>query len=94
MTDTRTIDADELKKQIQKQAKFVREEGNKMWAGAFGAALYFINKCPTLDVSPVIRCKDCKHYRSYEDTWDCMRSGGLENAYPEDYCSYGERRGE
>lgn len=45
---------------------------------------------PAEDVVEVVRCKDCKHYRTDEDGW-CIYH---EDCYlkPDDYCSYGERR--
>lgn len=46
-----------------------------------------INNAPTVDAVPVVRCKDCKYW----DYGDCYR---LELSRPDDFCSYGERRGE
>ena len=46
------------------------------------------------DVVPVVRCKDCIHYR--KDTFWCdMNSqdrGEYFNWYEDDFCSYGERK--
>ena len=56
-------------------------------------------QAPTADVVEVVRCKDCKHCTLTEegehahDDIVCdyfMTDGMLDN----DYCSYGERRGE
>lgn len=56
----------------------------------------------TVDAVPVVRCKDCKHCRelnrkdrieeAYADgvLWCTNQSDGV---WPDDYCSYGERRG-
>lgn len=60
------------------------------------------------DVVPVVRCKDCKHTRkktSYEEalyieeTVMCIKEdpfGGTADTamMPDDFCSYGEKRGE
>lgn len=46
------------------------------------------------DAVSVVRCKECKHW------WECKpRDGGdcdhyEMNTKPDDYCSYGERKGE
>lgn len=56
---------------------------------------------PTADVVPVVRCKDCKWWvREGNDSFgyamfcdhDCSLGGqGIKK--PDDYCSYGERKG-
>ena len=46
------------------------------------------------DVVEVVRCKDCKHYRNTDCGYMC---GFWEDWLPtedDDFCSYGERRGE
>ena len=40
--------------------------------------------------SEVVRCKDCKHYS--KDTLTCGYAIYSSNWYPEDFCSYGERK--
>ena len=47
-------------------------------------AKYMLDKMPTIDAVPVVRCKDCKH--RFKDSW-CE--------YVDDdnfYCAYGERK--
>ena len=52
---------------------------------------------PAADVAPVVRCKDCKHYdlgvclKIYSD--GNMHTEAWQSRRPEDFCSYGERRG-
>ena len=44
---------------------------------------------------PVVRCKDCKHYRSvagYIDGYCHMAEWYRRYQYPDDYCSRGERK--
>ena len=65
-------------------------------------ALPIVAAAPTVDAVPVVRCKDCKHCRelnrkdlveeAYADgvLWCMNQSDGV---WPDDYCSYGERRG-
>lgn len=43
----------------------------------------------TEDVVKVVRCKDCKFYGNGDCSVQSVRS-----MYPNDYCSYGERRGD
>lgn len=60
-----------------------------------------VEKAPTVDAVPVVRCKDCKWWvREGNDSFgyamfcdhDCSLGGqGIKK--PEDYCSYGERKG-
>ena len=48
----------------------------------------FVSTMPSADVQPVVRCKDCKWF--YEDRW-CARY--LKSFLPDDFCSYGKRKG-
>lgn len=48
-----------------------------------------------VDAVEVVRCKDCKHWKSDDDIGHCENPDGLDNyARPDDFCSYGERRAE
>ena len=53
------------------------------------------------DVLPVVRCKDCKHYKEFRTKRNkqimrlCCRMGKNDMEYsvkPDDFCSYGERK--
>lgn len=46
-----------------------------------------LNAISPADVAPVVRCKDCKHYRQPSD---CDLFDGLVESSPEAFCSYGE----
>lgn len=50
---------------------------------------------PAEDVSPIVRCKDCKHFGHMiaEGKYSCKN---LELPYckAEDFCSYGEKKGD
>lgn len=48
-----------------------------------------ISDTPTVDAVPVVRCKDCKYTGG---DFVCYR-GVMVQHKPEDFCSYGERRG-
>lgn len=47
-----------------------------------------IDNAPTVDAVPVVRCKDCKH----EFGGSCIICG-FQKRKPDDFCSYGERKG-
>lgn len=46
------------------------------------------------DVAPVVRCKDCKHRTKNGNCGHPRHHGILPSAYPYDFCSYGEKKGE
>lgn len=54
--------------------------------------------CPTIDAVPVVRCKDCKHYKPpkvsahyVNHTQYCTRVVTMKVS-PDSFCSYGERK--
>lgn len=59
-------------------------------------------KLPAADVTPVVRCKGCKHYRNYPNGLCYLHTEPKTNARgysgeavcvePDDFCSYGERK--
>lgn len=60
-----------------------------------GWVLRLIRQIPTIDAVPVVRCKDCKHGKTWENAW------GIEgfkcdllcvDLSPEAFCSYGVRK--
>lgn len=54
-----------------------------------------VNKAPTVDAVPVVRCKDCEY--SYESilSWTCTKGPCVDCIVPEDFfCQYGKRREE
>lgn len=52
------------------------------------AAEQLLDEIPAADVAPVVRCKDCKH----EFGGSCIICG-FQKRKPDDFCSYGERKG-
>ena len=56
-----------------------------------------INNQPTVDAVEVVRCKDCKHSRvaSFGERY-CNRDKTVElgELKEDDFCSYGEKKGE
>lgn len=64
------------------------EEMHK-WCDPCGSGIEAILAVPTADVVPVVRCKECKWTGG---DFVCYR-GVMVQHKPEDFCSYGERRG-
>ena len=69
-------------------------------------AKMMLDHMDTVDAVPVVRCKDCKHFKSYGTTslridgknikagW-CHRRARYDEEYrmpPDGFCSYGERK--
>lgn len=76
------------------------------WAHAEERFLNRIEDAPTVDAVPVVRCKECKHFKNYGKTsllidgknikagW-CHRRARYDEEYrmpPDGFCSYGEPR--
>ena len=74
----RLIDADKLERQ-----EYWGNERCFDYVDAEG-----IDNAPTVDAVEVVRCKDCKH----EFGGSCILCG-FQKRKPEDFCSYGERKG-
>lgn len=89
---SRLIDADKLEKQ--------EYWGNERCFDYVDAE--DIDNAPTVDAVPVVRCKDCKHYRNYANGLCYIHTEPKTNARgysgeavcvePDDFCSYGERK--
>lgn len=63
------------------------------WNAALQVIKNHIEAQDTIDAVPVVRCKDCKHFRRNEmdDTY-CVCVGGLTDPEEKDFCSHGERK--
>lgn len=88
MRTKRLIDANALK---DLRDKYIRGEIH------FDDEYDLVDRCPTVDAEVVVRCKDCKHYdmgvclKIYSD--GNVHSAAWQNRRPDDFCSYGERKG-
>ena len=87
----RYIDADKIHQFVEDNFK-----GDVPYEWAW--TLTAIDKEPTADVVPVVRCKDCKYYKAQKQSvnWKnkkkyCCRVVALK-VNENDYCSYGERK--
>lgn len=62
--------------------------------GGIRKALRCIEQAQTVDAVPVVRCRECKWWQEDDDVEHCDNPDGLDNyAKPDDFCSYGERKG-
>lgn len=88
----RLIDADKL---LTNVITISNSKGQVTWRAV---STTDILTAPTVDAVPVVRCKDCNHYKPQK------KSAHLENranycnrvvtikVQPDDFCSYGERK--
>lgn len=62
-----------------------------------------VDAAPTIDAVPVVRCRECKFYREFRTKRYsqlmrlCYRMGKHDMEYPvkpDDFCSYGQRKGD
>lgn len=85
------IDADALLKQIAEDSR--RNEG---WYGDTWGFINTIKDAPTIDAVPVVRCKDCRHWRDDNPRVNgyhcCYRMHNIFPMKESDFCSRGERR--
>jgi hypothetical protein len=105
MADVRLIDANALKKEMV-EVEIVTPPHNHHCSElvVFG---YDIDDAPTIDAAPVVRCRECVHYKHK----DAMTPGDNRmrcdhpcldydiecydqwlDVEPDDYCKYGERK--
>lgn len=87
----------------EKTVELLRSLGNREYRKEKGTIqeaikmISFPEYTPAADVAPVVHCKDCTHY----DMGVCLKIYSDGNAHPEawqsrkpeDFCSYGERKG-
>lgn len=66
-----------------------RENGNEHFINGIETVLEYAENLPAVDAAPVVRCKECKWAGG---DFVCYR-GVMVQHKPEDFCSYGERRG-
>ena len=63
------------------------------YCAGWNGLIELIEKAPTIDAVPVVRCRECKWWQEDDDVGHCDNPDGLDNyAKPEDFCSCGERK--
>lgn len=84
----RFIDKEALMKSIQENPAV---DGNHRAA----QLLECIMNAPTIDAVPVVRCRECKYWKhNLENDTYCSGPDGLSDPEEDDFCSYGELKGE
>ena len=66
-----------------------KEHANTHFINGIESVMEYAELLPTVDAVPVVRCKECKWTGG---DFVCYR-GVMVQHKPEDFCSYGERRG-
>ena len=60
------------------------KNGNKHFINGIETVLEYAEQLPTVDAVPVVRCRDCRKFKTY----GCrMAASGYD-----EFCSYGERK--
>lgn len=86
--------------------EFIRKIGHDLelsscmpedWCRGVRFVLYRIKNEPAADVVEVVRCKDCKHWREYIESFPtCVVNRDVDGSEKQtkqmDFCSYGERK--
>lgn len=74
--------------------RLVCEEGQIVGWYRPGDGLVIDANAPTIDAVPVVRCRDCKHCDPENHHCDHpMSTSAPLSRKPDDFCSYGERKG-
>ena len=96
----RLIDADALGIGICNFDVFSPE--GTLYAEGWNQAIKCLENAPTVDAVEVVRCKDCKYASEFDGCADYVEQvrcctlhedcDMLPKVWPDDFCSYGERR--
>lgn len=67
------------------------------YCAGWNGLIRLLEKAPTVDAVPVVRCRGCKHCKEATDYegrgFFCAIWGrGWHRVQPDDFCSYGERK--
>ena len=91
----RLIDAGELIKRLRRVQQSLDDKGEFRPAGTALFCQGIVNRMPTVDAVPVVRCWDCDNrvYINMGDKVGCVGGCAIwEMALPGDfYCAYGKR---
>lgn len=95
--EMRLIDADALASALN-NGRLEEQTGRAVPFNAGVAfALTMVEYAPTIDAVSIVRCKDCKHFRTFRTSSDgekiraCVGKGIVDLNY-DDFCSKGERK--
>ena len=91
------IDREALRKVLENWRDAHADVDDGQGCGLLEDVIWEVDAQPVADVAPVVRCKGCKHYdmgvclKIYSD--GNVHSAAWQSRKPEDFCSYGERKG-
>lgn len=73
------------------------ELSDEDWSVTGGTAIRLIHnaidQAPTIDAVPVVRCKDCEHFRTNDENVPyCSHPFGLNDPEPNGFCNYGRKK--
>lgn len=91
----RLIDADKIKKFIENGLN--SKDPQKRFGHDAIEIMTEIHYSEAVDAVPVVRCKDCIHYRLFYRSqpfmyyYQCGREGATRSVDEDDFCKYGER---
>ncbi len=88
MTDEYIRKADTVD-EINANADDLEQNGGIPYAQGARAMAIVVEQMSPADVVPVVRCRDCKHWRSY---WGRCYKHDEYGMASDDFCSYGERK--
>lgn len=82
----RLTDADALEKKLNERYDYLLNENGPYdhFTDGYGEAVSAVEDFPTVDAEVVVRCKDCRKFKTY----GCRM---VASSY-DDFCSYGERK--
>lgn len=92
----RLIDADELDKKLEEisQEPDYQHDGEDWCVGVITAQTE-VASMPTIDAVEVVRCKDCKHRADETSKGNYLCNHKMLGLVrPDDFCSYGKKRGD
>lgn len=92
----RLIDADKLKKSMERMLCTGKEPLKERYT--CDVVCCVIDEAPSVDAVEVVRCKDCKHYKYrmcelIGNIMDGYYHGTFDVKRPDDFCSYGVKKG-
>lgn len=96
------IDREALRKVLENWRDAHADVDDEQGCGLLEDVIWEVDAQPAADVAPVVRCKDCKHYRNYPNGLCYLHTEPKTNARgysgdavcvePDDFCSYGEKK--
>ena len=93
----RLCDLDEIKIQVKRQYEDCHGySGNKkaIYREAILAVRSILHSAKTIDAVPVVRCRECKHWKPTGSKAGCPIIDANVWMDDDDFCSHGERREE